>query len=419
MSAYPEIPNIRHLRMAQVIGQQNGVSSAARMLHTSQPAVTQAGAKLEEQRGAPIFDRRETGTYPTDIGRIFLIRVDRFFAILEAGIRDVIGSQDEQLGRNTPLVDRLVTTTQLRSLVVTSDPATVELAAAQMTVSSASLYRSARTLERSLGKPLFEKTANGRQCNMAGHMLARRVRCAVQEIGFAKAEVTQALGREDLEIVVGLLPMAGTYELAGAVRRFSKLRRSARVSIRSGTYHALLDDLLNCRVDFIFGLLRKPEWEPEIEEEFLYRDSYCLVCRPNHPLTARREITPRDMLSYDWIVPVKGSLRRTSIDRVFADAGIEPRCNIEVSSLNCARALLLESDMVTVMSRSETRLDAKLGTLAFLPCPELDTVSPKGLSTRSGWLPTDGHRQFLNCLREVTTEAQYGFVHRPPVALAG
>ncbi len=408
MAAYHRIPNIRHLRMIQMIGRLNGVSSAARYLNASQPAVTQAVGNIEEQLGAPIFDRRATGTYATEIGKVFMLRIDRFFDILEAAVYEILGEDMAQAGRRLPMIERFVTTTQLCALMATSEPATIEVSAASMGVSSASLFRSVRSLERSLGKSLFERSASGTLCNATGEAFARQVRRASREIEFAMAEVAQLLGHEELEIVVGMLPMAGTYELAGAIRSFTRTHPTARVAIRTGTYHALLDDLLNCRIDMIFGLLRKPDWEPEIEEELMFRDSYCLVCRPGHPLTRLAEITPARLLDYDWIVPAIGTPRRTSIERIFAHTGSEPRGNIEVNSLNCARALLLESDMLTVMARSEVRLDAKLGTLIYLPCAQLNTTMPKGVATRKGWLPTDCHSRFLTCLREETADTEYG-----------
>lgn len=54
MFQFAEIPNLRHLRMVQVIGRTGGVSCASRELSTSQPAVTQAVANLEADIGTPI-----------------------------------------------------------------------------------------------------------------------------------------------------------------------------------------------------------------------------------------------------------------------------------------------------------------------------------------------------------------------------
>ncbi|WP_417720785.1 LysR family transcriptional regulator [Salipiger sp.] len=404
MTNSPDIPNLRHLRMVQMIGRLNGVSAAARHVNTSQPAVTQAVATIETLIGAPLFDRRATGTFPTEVGRLFLRRVDRFFEILDAAIGDLL-SRSEALPEPTrPQVERYVTGTQLRSLVVAAEPAMLEVTASEMNVTSSSLFRSARTLERALGRKMFDRTADGPTCNQFGLYLARQVRRAVREIEFGMAEVTQALGEDSQEIVVGLLPMAGTYEMAGAVRRFNRLRPTTRVSVRVGTYHALRDDLANCRIDMIFGLLRAPDTETEVEEEAMFADSYCIVCRPGHPLTRVRRVSAGVLAGYDWIAPVKGSQRRAAFEDLFTGTGLVPRGNIEVGSLNCARAILLESDMVTVMARSEIRLDLRLGTLVSVDCPALENPTQKGVTTRSDWLPTEGHLQFLDCLRRETAE---------------
>ena len=73
--------------------------------------------------------------------------------------------------------------------------------------------------------------------------------------------------------------------------------------------------------------------------------------------------------------------------------------------------------MVTVMARSEVRLDAKLGTLTFLPCAGLGGEMPKGVTTRRGWLPTERHEQLLECLRNETADTTYGPVRRPDIVL--
>ncbi|WP_372833126.1 LysR family transcriptional regulator [Puniceibacterium confluentis] len=415
MTLCPDIPNIRHLRMTQMIGRLGGLSCAARYLNTSQPAVTQAVANLELLIGTPIFHRCTTGTFATEAGEIFLRRVDRFFEIMETGIHDAIGGAEAQKGRPLPQIERIVTGTQLRSLLVTSDPATVAAAAVQMDVSPASLYRSARTLERSLGVSLFDRSASGPAFNAQGVSLARQVRRAVREIEFGMAEVTIALGRSDVEIVVGALPMSGAYELASAVTAFNKVHPSIRIKILTGSYHAMLDDLLNCRIDMIFGLLQKPAWVDEIDEEPLFNDSYCIVTRPGHPLGRLRTITPTALLEYDWIVPAAGTPRRGHIDGLFRGLDAEPKRNIESNSLTYARALLLGSDMITLMSRSEVQLDASLGAVQCLPCPNLDAITRKGLTTRSDWLPTEVHGQFVDCLRATTARADFYGSERPRV----
>jgi len=389
----PEIPNLRHLRMVQVIGRLGGVSCASRELSTSQPAVTQAVANLEAELGTPIFERCATGTYPTRLGQVFLTRVDRFLDIVETAVHEVLDRREPGAGKVWPQVDRLITGTQMRSLIVTSEPAQLAATARRLGLSPASLFRSVRTLERTLDQPLFDRSAQGPIPNRTGSYLAQEFRRAFREIEFARGEVLLEQGQESLEIVIGALPMAGSFELAEAVRGFMTRCRTARV-------------------DMIFGLLRRPDWVMDVEEEVMFRDSYCVVMRPGHPLARLPEVTPEALRLYDWVVPGEGTPRRQRIEALFEGMAQRPRFALESSSLGTCRALLLNSDLLTVMTRSEVQLDASLGMVTALPCRALDAVPPKGVTTRADWLPTAAHRLFLDCLRETTARS----MHEEPAA---
>lgn len=404
MFQFSETLNLRHLRMAQVIGRVGGVSQASRELCTSQPAVTQALANLEEELGTPIFERAATGTYPTAMGKQYLLRIDRFFDILDTAIAEVLGRQGDQ---DAARIDRLITGTQLRSMIVTSEHGRVNEIAETLGLSPASLFRSARTLESALGKPLFDRTAQGPIPNKTGDFLAREFRRAMREMEFARGEVLLASGTESLEIVVGALPMAGSHELAEATRRFMEAEPSVKVRLVTGEYYKLLSDLTNSRIDLFFGMLRKPTWAREVDEEILFRDQYLVVGRPGHPLADRGEVTPAELAKQEWVVPAKGTPRRTRIEAIFDGMKARPRFHLETSSLTMSRALLLRSDTITLMTRSEVHYDVEVGMLAQLQCSFLDDVLVKGVTTRTDWLPTRAHSAFLECLRDTTGQARH------------
>mgnify|MGYP000073639631 CR=1 FL=1 len=415
----PEIPNVRHLRMVQTIGRLGGVSSAARELNTSQPAVTQAVANLEKDLGAELFDRCATGTFPSELGRLFLRRVDRFFGVLEDAMRDVQGSGADRHGK-APLAERLITGSQIRSLIVISEPATLEVRADRLGVSSTSFYRSVRELERTLGRNLIERTPNGPVCNKTGAFLARELRKAIREIDFGRIEVQQAAGSDaDMEIVIGALPMSGSFVLSEALREFMGLRRTAKVRVITGDYRFLLNELSLCNIDMIFGLLRKPEWATDLEEEAFFQDAFCVVTRKGHPLGLVPDITPQHLADYDWVVPAEGTPRRAQIDNLFAGTGKKPRFGIETSSLATLRALLVNSDLITIMTRSEVHFDANIDLVESMPCRFLAPLPAKGITTRTGWLPTDAHLTFLDCLRGATSKLEHvDHRRRPAVKLA-
>ena len=404
MFQFSETPNLRHLRMVQVIGKMGGVSSASRELCASQPTVTQAVANLEAEIGTPIFERCATGTYPTPMGRQYLLRIDRFFEILDRAIAHVLGRHEGATGRGATHADRLMTGTQLRAFIVAGELGRVDEIARGLELSPASLLRSARSLERALGKPLFDRTAQGPIPNKTGDFLGREFRRAVREIELARGEVLLEAGTEDLELVVGAMPMAGSHELADATRRFMAIHPTVKVRLISSEYHSLLVDLNNSRIDMIFGMLRRTGHAGNVEEELLFRDRYCLVARPTHPLARRAQVTPADLLDCQWVVPSAGTPRRNRIEALFEGLQARPRFNLETSSLGMGRALLMDSNAVTLMTRSEVQNDLDLGILVALRCPDLGDVLLKGVTTRRDWLPTAAHTAFLECLRQSTAD---------------
>ncbi|RWR06923.1 LysR family transcriptional regulator [Paenirhodobacter populi] len=414
MNQFSQIPNLRHLRMVQVIGKLGGVSCASRELSTSQPAVTQAVANLEAEIGVPIFERCATGTYPTAVGRQYLLRLDRFFEILDRAVAQVMGRAENEAERALVQADRLMTGTQMRALMVTCEAGRVSEIAENLGMSPASLSRSARTLERTLGRALFDRTAQGPIPNRTGAFLVREFRRAVRELELARGEVMLAAGAGSLELGIGALPMAGSHELAQATRRFMAAYPSVRVRLVSGEYHKLLADLGNSQLDMIFGILRKPDWATDVAEEILFRDRYCMVARPGHPLAALEEVSPADMADYEWVVPAVGTPRRNRIEAIFEGEDRRPSFHLETASLTMSRTLLLCSDTITLMTRSEVQYELDLGILVALPCPYLDNVLLKGVTTRSDWLPTPAHTAFLDCLRAITAETRHDRIERRP-----
>ncbi|WP_111497396.1 LysR family transcriptional regulator [Marinobacter bohaiensis] len=419
MPPFLKAPNLRHLRMVQIVGKLGGVSRASRELHSSQPTVTQAVANHEIDVGVKLFDRCVTGTYPTTGGQQYLRRLDRFFDILDTAIEQIMAPSGSEPSLRILPVERLVTGTQLRALIAASHQSQLRATARSLGRSPTSLFRSARTLERTLNKPLFERTLQGPVLNRTGQCLALAFQRALREIELARGEIHITKTRGGLELIVGTLPMAGSHTLAEAARRFVTAYPAVTLRLVSGGYHKLITDLTQSRIDMIFGRLGKPDWAQQIQEEALFRDNYCLLARPDHPLAGKNQVTIAELAYFQWVVPPRGTPRRARIEAIFAGTGTSPRFHIEASSPTISRTLLLDSDTITLMPQSEVRQDIDLGTLVQLRCTNVDHVlschTPyKGVTTRSDWLPTEAHTAFVDSLRQVT--AQFGLVR--PLARA-
>ena len=91
--------NLRHLSVFHGVAKAGSVNAAARLLHTSQPAVSRELRALEERLGAPLFDRLPRGMRLTEAGQVLLSYAERIFGLDEAAERalrelaDVEGGQ--------------------------------------------------------------------------------------------------------------------------------------------------------------------------------------------------------------------------------------------------------------------------------------------------------------------------------------
>ena len=87
---------LRQLEYFLVVAHVGNVTRAAAKLYTSQPSLSRQIQKLEEEIGAPLFDRSKRGMSLTVVGSTFLQYVQRGFDQFEAGrqaVRDLLGPE--------------------------------------------------------------------------------------------------------------------------------------------------------------------------------------------------------------------------------------------------------------------------------------------------------------------------------------
>ena len=79
------------MRLLSGVKKAGRISVGAERVHLSQPAVTSALAKLERELRVQLFARTAAGVAPTEIGGMFLGRVQRAIDTLHADFRDTAG----------------------------------------------------------------------------------------------------------------------------------------------------------------------------------------------------------------------------------------------------------------------------------------------------------------------------------------
>lgn len=387
-----KLANLRHLQAFREVARLGSVSAAARAVHISQPAVTQAITGLERHFGTALLQRRHTGVTLTPAGEICLKRIERSMNQLKDALAEVACGVDD--------ISRRIRSNQLDALDAVVEHGNFSIAARARKISQPSIHRSTRDLESLLGVPLFEKTSFGVTPTRDAENLARRARLAFAEIEQARAEVRALEGTDCGRTVIGALPLARSYLLPAALLEFTQLHPTHAVAIIEGTYEHLLSGLRCGEWDVLIGALRDPAPAADVIQEHLFDDPLAIVCRSGHPLT-QRKVTVAALRKFQWIAPRTGSPLRVHFDALMSSVGLDSaRPPLECSSLAAARAFLLESDRIMLMSAHQIHYEMQAGVLVALPHPAGKVVRPIGITLRKGWHPTANQKTLLDILRQ-------------------
>ncbi len=411
------LPSLRHLRLLPEVARHGSVSGAAQAVHLTQPAVTQAVAALERELGTTLFERSGRGMALTYAGRIALHRVDRALDQLRDGVAEA------RRGLRGPDGDplRAITTAQLEALVAVVGEGAFGRAARARGVSRATVHRAARQLELAVGATLFESTSHGVRPTREAERLARRTELAAAELAQARSELAALAGDDRGQTVIGAMPLARSVIVPKAVLEFAARRPSHAVSILDGPYESMLEALRRGRADVLVGALRDGPPD-DVVQEHLFDDRLAVLVRAGHPLVVltdggRSAVDVQRLAAYAWIAPRHGSpLRRQYEQLSTATGALSPVAPIECNSLVAARALLLASDRVMLLSAHQAHHEIATGQLVALPHPNGPVVRPIGLTVRRDWQPTPVQAELLASIRRVARDPRQvpSAVARPP-----
>jgi len=399
------IPNLRHLRAFREVAHTRNISQASERVHLSQPAITQAIAKLESTLQTPLFERRKEGMFTTESGAIVLARVERALGFLERGARDAVRLGQRKGGRGFERFDQLLTSAQLRALIAVSKAENFSLAARRVGISQPSLHRAARDLERLSGITLFEKVSQGIHLTASADALVQYVKLALAELEQGFVEIEELKGTDAARIVVGTLPLARTFVLPRAINTLAGSRPDVQISVIDGPYDDLLHGLRHGEIDLLIGALRDPVPIDDVVQEALFSDQLAVTARAGHPLASRRKLTARQLATHPWVVPRHGTPTREHFERMFPDGDAELNL-IETSSLILVRGLLLESDRLAAISAHQIRHERQEGLLVTLPVDMRGSNRPIGLTLRRDWQPTRSQQLFLDAIRAAGDEVK-------------
>lgn len=394
--------NLRHLRAFVEVCHHGGISAASGAVHLSQPAITQAIAKLEDGFGLSLFTRSSKGMFPTAPAKILLHRAVRAFDMLQAAAPRL---QKDVQGRGGGAYVDLLTSTQLRAVIAVAAYGNFSVAARVNGVSQPSLYRTAKSLEALAGQIFFVKSNKGIELSSAARVLVRAAGLAFAELDQAITDIAHSKGETTGILRLGSLPLSRGTILPLALNRLAQSYPRLNVQVSDGSYDEMLHGLRHGEIDLLLGALRDPAPAPDVIQEPLFEDHLGVFCGPNHPLVGQPVPSRAELAGYSWVVTRGGSPTRAHFDRFFADLascaeGVTRGPILESNALILIRELLQGSERLAMISANQLRSEVAIGGLHQLPIVLNDKPRPIGVTYRTDWQPTKTQSELLRILRE-------------------
>ncbi|MEO0398718.1 MAG: LysR substrate-binding domain-containing protein [Pseudomonadota bacterium] len=374
--------NLRHLYAAVSVARLGSISAAAKTVNLTQPAITQAIAKLEKQAGMPLFMRTPEGMLATEAGAIITARA-------HAALDHISSSR--------------VTMSQVRSFLALAQNGGYAAASSAAGVTEPSLHRAVKDLAVAIGKELVERRGRGVRLTEVGWATARAFGLAKAELEAGLSDVAALAGREKGRIAIGAMPLCRARLLPMTMAAFLREHPETEISITEGSYKELLEPLRDGDLDFMIGALRERAAR-DVEQSPLFEDRPIVVGRPGHPLMGRRP-RQQDLARYPWIVPAKGAPLRRQWDDLFHGTSPSTReAPIECGSVMVSRGVMMETNYLTLLSVDQVGAEFAAGWLVKI-CDAPDvSVRVVGVSSRIGWRPSKLQEAFCRVLERVAAK---------------
>jgi DNA-binding transcriptional LysR family regulator len=267
---------------------------------------------------------------------------------------------------------------QLEILCAIAEVGTFTGAGERLHVSQPAVSRQVILLEEELGEPLFIRqgrsaipTAAGLTLIQLGHRLLQDLTTTVGQIRDERHELNGTI-----RIAGGMTVCLYVFPLL--LKEFRRQHPRVELKLITGATPRLIRQLKTGLVDL--GLLTLPIDEPSFVVVPALREELMVVMPADHPLAGKRRVKPEELAGEPFVLFESSSNTRRTVDRLFTNAGIEPRVVLETENVEILKALVSSGIGLTIIPFQSVEGEVRSGRLA---CAR---VSGATLERETGWV---------------------------------
>lgn len=290
---------------------------------------------------------------------------------------------------------------RLRHLQAAVAEGSLTAAAAVLGLTQPALSASIKALEAEIGVPLLERHRHGVTGTPYADTLLEHGRRIQAEMQAAWAGLHRLREREATSLRIGCGPSEASRLLPLALLQLQQLQPQLRVFVEYGLNEKLMPMVRLGEVDCALSSVPRSAAHAELRHEPLHTDKAVIVARVDHPLAARRHVSPAELAQFPWVLARRWELERKALDDLFAQAGVPPiQAAIETTSAVLMKTLLMNSDFLTFVPREMVHWEERAGLLRPLPGVRSNWERQVGLTLRREQVPSPALVALQEALRQ-------------------
>jgi LysR family pca operon transcriptional activator len=307
-------------------------------------------------------------------------------------------------------LDQRLRLQHLRAVDAIATQGSLLKAAAALGLTQPALSKALHEAEDISAAKLFDRHPRGVTPTRAGAALietARRVMAEIRRLD-ETLDIVGHPGRGALSL--GVLPVAASGVLPGALTRMRAAHPEIRVRLEQGRTEELLPLLAAGEIDLIVGRLYEPAAPDGFVREPFWSEPIVLLARAGHPIFAIDNLESEQLRSYDLALPTVSQRVGREIEWILQKLGLESTVAYRSSSYDFIREMLISGDFLSIMPSLMMAGDLLRGglKLAALPLPPTERLA--GIIRPAAKPLPPAARAFVEALKVFVRElAERGF----------
>lgn len=255
---------------------------------------------------------------------------------------------------------------QLTTFRVVARLGSVSMAADELHLSQSAVSIQISGLETATGAPLVNRTGRGVRLTEAGEMLliyANRLHALWNE---TSDEMATFLGAFSGTLRIGAVTTA-EYWLPRVLVMFVKENPKVKIKLHVANRDEIVRSLAAQEIDI--AVMGHPPVELKVSSSRFAKNPMAFVAAPQHPLMTASKLTMALLAEERLLVRERGSGTRTTVERLFREAGLRMRIGSELSSNESIKHMCAAGFGPAFLSLHTCVLEINAGLLALLPLP--------------------------------------------------